>query len=84
MQLGMIGLSRMGSHMLERGLRLVEVDDRHFGVASKPGHIALGGGNADRLPQQPPQTHRGDSADAFAGGLRLFEPRIYAPRRGAK
>ena len=33
MQLGMIGLSRMGSHMLQRGLRLVEVDDRQFDVA---------------------------------------------------
>jgi polyphosphate glucokinase len=54
-----------------------------FRRALLPDYIVLGGGNVHRLSQLPPQTRRGDNADAFAGGFRLWEPGIYGPREEA-
>jgi len=32
----------------------------------------IGGGNVKRLDELPPDTRRGDNADAFPGGFRLW------------
>lgn len=44
-----------------------------FRQALLPDYIVLGGGNAAKLKRLPPQTRRGDNADAFLGGFRLWE-----------
>lgn len=44
-----------------------------FRKALLPDYIVLGGGNAAKLKRLPPQTRRGDNADAFLGGFRLWE-----------
>jgi polyphosphate glucokinase len=46
-----------------------------FRKALLPDYIVLGGGNAAHLKRLPPQTRRGDNADAFRGGFRLWERR---------
>jgi predicted NBD/HSP70 family sugar kinase len=38
-----------------------------------PEYVVLGGGNVSHLRSLPAQTRRGGNADAFAGGLRLWE-----------
>jgi polyphosphate glucokinase len=43
-----------------------------FRKALLPDVIVLGGGNAARLERLPPQTRRGDNADAIVGGFRLW------------
>lgn len=44
-----------------------------FRKALLPDYIVLGGGNAAKLKRMPPQTRRGDNADALLGGFRLWE-----------
>lgn len=46
-----------------------------FRKALLPDYIVLGGGNAAHLKRLPPQTRRGDNANAFLGGFRLWERR---------
>ena len=58
-----------------------------FRQALLPDYIVLGGGNAARLKRLPPHTQRGDRADAFLGGRRLWkqrESRGRGTRRGAQ
>jgi polyphosphate glucokinase len=43
-----------------------------FRQALLPDYIVLGGGNAAYLKRLPPQTSRGENADAFLGGFRLW------------
>ncbi len=45
-----------------------------------PEYVVLGGGNVAHLRRLPAQTRRGGNADAFAGGLRLWE-RERSPHR---
>jgi hypothetical protein len=42
----------------------------------------LGGGNADKIDKLPRKVRRGDNADAFEGGFRLWKG-IQAARRTA-
>ena len=44
-----------------------------FHRAFLPDYILLGGGNAAHLKRLPPHTRRGDNADAFLGGFRLWQ-----------
>jgi len=44
-----------------------------------PDYIVLGGGNARRLKDLPPNVRRGDNSYAFAGGVRLWDEK---PARG--
>ena len=39
-------------------------------------HVVLGGGNARRLGRLPPKCRFGDNANAFLGGLRMWEKEI--------
>jgi polyphosphate glucokinase len=49
--------------------------------ALEPDYVLLGGGNVERLDKLPPKCRRGDNADAFTGGFRLWEQRSAAPTR---
>ena len=55
--------------------RVVEVLTK----ALEPEYIILGGGNATKLAELPPNTRLGDNENAFAGGFRLWDPE--APAR---
>jgi predicted NBD/HSP70 family sugar kinase len=44
-----------------------------FRRALLPDYIVLGGGNVKHLNRMPADTRRGDNADAFRGGYRLWE-----------
>jgi polyphosphate glucokinase len=47
-------------------------------------YILLGGGNVKKLTELPPGSRRGDNADAFLGGERLWrtQPAVSTPQRG--
>jgi polyphosphate glucokinase len=42
-------------------------------AALEPEEVLLGGGNASEIEDLPPGCRRGDNADAFAGGFRLWD-----------
>jgi polyphosphate glucokinase len=74
---GQEGLDRFGKETW-RGKVMHVVED--FRLALLPDYIVLGGGNVHRLSQLPPQTRRGDNADAFTGGFRMWESGLSTPR----
>jgi polyphosphate glucokinase len=41
-------------------------------AALQPDYVVIGGGNVKRLDELPPGARRGDNADAFPGGFRLW------------
>jgi polyphosphate glucokinase len=43
-------------------------------AALEPDYVVLGGGNADKLRELPPNVRLGDNANAFVGGFRLWDP----------
>jgi len=43
-------------------------------AALEPDYVVLGGGNAKKLDELPPNARLGGNADAFAGGFRLWDP----------
>src|SRR5665213_1307042 len=47
-------------------------------------YILLGGGNVKKLTELPPGSRRGDNADAFLGGERLWrtQPGVSTPQQG--
>jgi polyphosphate glucokinase len=50
-----------------------------FRAALEPDYIVLGGGNAKRVKELPHGVRRGDNANAFLGGVRLWEERSGLP-----
>jgi polyphosphate glucokinase len=67
---GKRGLNRLGrkkwqDHVEQVVTRLI--------AALKPDDVVIGGGNAKKLKALPPGTRLGDNANAFIGGLRLWE-----------
>lgn len=68
--LGEQGRRRLGNRMWRRTVKDVVAGFRR---AFLPDYILLGGGNAARLKRLPPHTRRGDNADAFLGGFRLWQ-----------
>jgi len=68
--LGEQGRKRLGHRKWRRNVEDV-VDG--FRKALLPDYIVLGGGNAAKLRRLPPHTYRGDKADAFVGGFRLWK-----------
>jgi polyphosphate glucokinase len=44
-------------------------------AALEPDYVVLGGGNAKRLGELPPDLRLGGNDEAFAGGFRLWDPR---------
>jgi polyphosphate glucokinase len=43
-------------------------------AALEPDYVVIGGGGADELEELPPNSRRGDNANAFVGGFRLWQP----------
>jgi polyphosphate glucokinase len=43
-------------------------------AALEPDYVVLGGGNAGRLDELPPNARLGDNASAFVGGFRVWDP----------
>jgi polyphosphate glucokinase len=48
-------------------------------AALAPDYVVLGGGNAVKLRELPPNARLGDNGNAFLGGFRLWDPN--APAR---
>lgn len=48
-------------------------------AALEPDYVVLGGGNARKLDELPPNTQLGDNDNAFIGGFRVWDPQ--APAR---
>jgi len=76
---GKAGLKGLGK---EKWRRQVEKVVEDFRQALLPDYIMLGGGNAKKLAELPPDCRRGGNEDAFKGGFRLWEA-DYAPRKAA-
>jgi polyphosphate glucokinase len=68
--LGKRGRARLGD---KKWRSIVGKVVKGFRKALLPDYIVLGGGNAAHLKQLPPHTRRGDNADAFLGGFRLWD-----------
>jgi polyphosphate glucokinase len=49
-------------------------------AALKPDDVVIGGGNAKKLEGLPAGARRGDNANAFLGGLRLWEDGAHRPQ----
>jgi polyphosphate glucokinase len=45
---------------------------RQLAAALEPDEVLIGGGNVAHLDKLPPKSRRGDNADAFEGGFRLW------------
>jgi hypothetical protein len=70
--LGKRGQDRMGK---KRWRRLVWEIAPRLREAFQVDEVVLGGGNAKQLKALPPGCRRGDNANAFAGGFRLWQRR---------
>lgn len=73
---GKRGLRRLGRKKWQRH---VEVIVDKLIAALKPDDVVLGGGNAKKLRGLPAGTRLGDNANAFLGGLRLWEDGVHRP-----
>lgn len=67
---GRVGLKRDGKHKWRRNVR--EVVARLI-AALQPDDVVLGGGNIKHLAKLPLGCRRGDNANAFVGGFRLWD-----------
>ena len=67
---GTDGLKRHGRRKWR--LHVADVVERLV-AALQPDYVLLGGGNVDKLDRLPPKCRRGNNADAFKGGFRLWK-----------
>jgi polyphosphate glucokinase len=67
---GVRGLQKHGRGKWRRHVRDVVA---RLVAALEPDDVVLGGGNVKELKKMPPGCRRGDNADAFLGGFRLWE-----------
>jgi len=67
---GARALKRMGKKKWRRSVGRVVRDLQR---ALEPDYVVLGGGNVKKLKKLPPGTRRGDNANAFRGGFRLWK-----------
>jgi polyphosphate glucokinase len=67
---GRRGLKRLGK---KKWLRHVERVVERLAAALLPDYVVLGGGNAKKVKTLPPLCRRGDNANAFVGGYRLWD-----------
>jgi polyphosphate glucokinase len=68
--LGVRGLERLGHAKWQEHVAKVSELLR---VAMVADHVVLGGGNVNKLKRLPKHTRRGDNANAFRGGFRIWE-----------
>ena len=66
---GLAGLKRLGKRKWRHQVVAVV---RQLKSAVQADYVVLGGGNARLLKRLPPGTRRGDNANAFRGGFRLW------------
>jgi polyphosphate glucokinase len=76
---GQRGYERLGKRAWARHVTHVVEALRH---AMQVEYVVLGGGSVKRLDELPPGCRAGSNANAFTGGLRLWET-PHAPRRRA-
>jgi polyphosphate glucokinase len=67
---GTRALKRMGKKKWRRTIERVVRDLR---AALEPDYVVLGGGNVKKLKKLPAGARRGDNANAFRGGFRLWK-----------
>jgi polyphosphate glucokinase len=67
---GIRGLERLGK---KKWARHVEFGVGRLIDALHPDDVVLGGGNAKKLKKLPPGCRKGDNANAFVGGFRLWD-----------
>jgi polyphosphate glucokinase len=75
---GAAGLKRLGPKKWRRRVNEVLAD---LSAALQPEYVVLGGGNVDKIEKLPPKTRRGDNANAFKGGFRLWLANFGRPGR---
>jgi len=68
--LGLAGLKRRGKKKWKS--HVMDVIEK-FKQVLEPDYVVLGGGNVKLLKKLPPGVRRGDNANAFRGGFRLWE-----------
>ena len=68
--LGIRGLERLGKKKWQRHIEFVVAQ---LTAALHPEDVVLGGGNVKKLKKLPPGCRRGDNANAFLGGIRLWQ-----------
>ena len=67
---GMRGMERLGKKKWRRHVfKVVEL----LSNALEPEYVVLGGGNVKMLQELPPNARRGDNANAFKGGFRMWQ-----------
>ena len=69
---GLAGLKRLGK---KKWRHQVDKVVAQLKSAVQADYVVLGGGNARLLKRLPPGTRRGDNANAFRGGFRLWTKR---------
>ena len=75
-RVGKRGLERFGEKKWRREvLHVIEL----FRLALLPEYIVLGGGNAVRIENPPPDVGLVDNSAAFTGGFRLWDPDWVGP-----
>ena len=67
---GIRGLERVGK---KKWRRYVEDVVARLIAALQPDYVVLGGGNAHKLKELPPNCRMGENTNAFRGGFRLWE-----------
>lgn len=77
--LGERGLKRLGRKRWEK---LVGEAVAHLVAALEPDSIVLGGGNAAKLGELPPNARLGGNDNAFTGGFRLWQSDGHEPGSG--
>lgn len=75
---GAAGLKRLGKKKWRHCVAEVIAD---LTAALEPDYTVLGGGNVEMLDKLPRKTRRGDNANAFKGGFRLWDPPKPVKRR---
>jgi polyphosphate glucokinase len=68
---GQAGFKRLGRHKWQEHVFDVVARLKHALIAD---YVVLGGGNAKKLDELPPDCRLGDNSNAFVGGVRLWEP----------
>lgn len=74
--LGLKGLERQGKKKWRRQVHIIA---RQLENALQADYVVLGGGNAKLLKHLPSGMRRGDNADAFRGGYRLWSKQYSRP-----
>jgi polyphosphate glucokinase len=77
---GIRGLQRLGRKKWQQHVGKVV---QQFRDAMQAEEVVLGGGNAKKLRELPPGTRLGENANAFVGGLRIWEEEPRARARTA-